>query len=154
MQQQPTVEKNAVPVVKQKTNSIVPVAEQKKKDDAVAVQNNQPKQTQQPFVQQPDNQSTVKTEITAKNNSAGESNIPTIVTVQPETSIAKTSTSFVSNEDAGDEDEQVGLLNENRQRSSGLKGFLKKAKRTLERRTGVQSGDSQVRFAMFTVNTQ
>lgn len=158
VQQQQAAENNTAPVVKQNTNSIVPVAEQKK-NEAVAVQNNQQKQTQQPFVQQPDNQTTVtpntiaKTELPQKNN-ADNSNNPATSSVQPETSIASTTTSFVSNEDDGSEDEQTGLLNENRQRSTGLKGLLKRAKRTLERRTGVQSGDSQVRFAVFAVNTQ
>lgn len=158
VQQQPADENNTAPVINQKTNVIVPVVEQKK-NDAVAVQNNQQKQTQQPFVPQPDNQTTVTpntiatTELPQKNNPDNGNNLPTI-NVPQETSIAKTTTSFVSNEDDGSEDEQNGLLNENRQRSTGLKGLLKRAKRTFERRTGVQSGESQVRFAVFAVNTQ
>jgi anti-sigma factor RsiW len=159
VQQQPTIESNTTPAVKQKTNTIVTIVEQKKKDDAIAVEKNQQKQTQQPFVPQPENQTiidpntTVKTDVTPKNN-PDKSNNPPTSSVQPETSTAKTTISFVNNEDDGDEDEQAGLLNENRQRSTGLKALLKKAKRTFERRTGVQSGDSQVRFAVFAVNTQ
>jgi hypothetical protein len=159
VQQQPAVENNVSPVGKQKISTIVSVAEQKK-NDAVAVQNNQQKQTQQPFVPQPDNQTTVNaatiatTELPQKNNPDNGNNSTTSTVPSIETSIAKTTTSFVSNEDDGDEDEQNGLLNENRQRSTGLKGLLKRAKRTFERRTGVQSGESQVRFAVFAVNTQ
>jgi hypothetical protein len=154
--QQTPVENNAV---KQQPTIIVPVAGQKK-NDAIAVQNIQQKQTEQSFVQQPQNQTTVetettaKTEVTQKNNSYTESNNPNTSTVQSETGIAKTNTSFINNEDDEEDDEQVGLLNENRQRSTGLKGLLKRARRTFERRTGVQSGDSQVRFAVFSVNTQ
>lgn len=160
VQQQPTVENSAAPGVKQKTNTLVPVVEQKKKNDAVAVQNNQQTQTQQPIVQQPSNQTTVdpqttaKTEAAPKNNPDNGSNKSTTSSVPIETSTAKTDVTFVNNEDEGGDDEQAGLLNENRQRSTGLKGLLKKAKRTLERRTGIQSGDSQVRFAVFAVNTQ
>lgn len=158
--QQQTAEKNhSAPAVKQKPAVITPAAEQKK-NDAIAVETGNQKQTQQPLVQQPVNetkvqvQTTAKTELPVKNYSENISNNSTTSSVQPETSTAKTNITYVNNDGWSNEDEQSGLLNENRQRSTGLKGLLKKAKRTLERRTGIQSGDSQVRFAVFAVNTQ
>ena len=155
---QPVNTNSNTSVTKQKPTIINPLVEQKK-NDAVAVQTNKPQQTQQPVVQQQDTQTAVdpttiaKTEAVQKNNTDNSNNQPTTIVPQ-ETSIVKTATSFVNNEDEGEEDEQVGLLNENRQRSTGLKGLIKKAKRTFERRTGIQTGDSQVRFAVFAVNTQ
>jgi anti-sigma factor RsiW len=78
------------------------------------------------------------------------SNISQTSTVQP---IAN-NTSYASyNNDVADEEEDV-LLTEERQRKSGIAGFLKKAKRTFERKTGIQSSSSEVRFAVFAVNTQ
>jgi hypothetical protein len=159
VQQQGVEKNNSLPAVKQKPSVITPAVE-KRKNDAIAVQAGNQKQTQQPLVQQPENQTTVdvqttaKTELPLKNNSGNISNNPTTSSVQPETSTAKTNITYVNNDGWSNEDEQSGFLNENRQRSTGLKGLLKKAKRTLERRTGIQSGDSQVRFAVFAVNTQ
>lgn len=125
-----------------------------KTNNTVAVQT---KQQQQPVIQKPEinlqsQEAIVKTE--RKSETPG--NIPENSSVQQsETSIASVSNvSYVNYDAAEDEDEQEGLLNENKQRSSGLKALLKKAKRTFERRTGIQSGESQVRFAVFTVNTQ
>ena len=159
VQQQGTEKNTSVPAVKQKPSVITPAVEQRK-NDAIAVQTGNQKQTQQSPVQQPGNetivevQTTAKTELPLKNNSESISNNPTASSVQPETSTAKTNITYVNNDGWSNEDEQPGLLNENRQRSTGLKGFLKKDKRTLERRTGIQSRDSQVRFAVFAVNTQ
>jgi anti-sigma factor RsiW len=132
----------------------LPPASVQQQQNNIAVTNTT-QQKQAPVVQQPEQQlqtqeAIVKTEI----NPEVISNNPTTSSVQPQTSIAKTNITFVNNNEEGDENEQTGLLNENRQRSSGLKAFIKKAKRTLERRTGIQSGESQVRFAVFAVNTQ
>ncbi len=71
-----------------------------------------------------------------------------------ETNTVKNTVAYLNNNDESSDDDEEGFINEIRQRSSGLKSFFKKAKRTLERRTGIQSGDSQVRFAVFAVNTQ
>lgn len=129
-------------VVNNKTNNTV----------AVQIKQQQPPVIQQPETNLQSQEAIVKTE--RKSETPG--NIPENSSVQPsETSIAGVSNvSYVNYDAADDEDEQEGLLNENKQRSSGLKALLKKAKRTLERRTGIQSGESQVRFAVFTVNTQ
>ena len=78
------------------------------------------------------------------------SNNPTTSTVQP---IADNISYASYNNDVAEEEED-GLLTEERQRKSGIAGFLKKAKRTLERKTGIQSSSSEVRFAVFAVNTQ
>lgn len=78
------------------------------------------------------------------------SNISKTSTVQP---IADNISYASYNNDVADEEED-GLLTEERQRKSGIAGFLKKAKRTLERKTGIQSSSSEVRFAVFAVNTQ
>ena len=55
---------------------------------------------------------------------------------------------------APDNEEDNELLTEERQRRTGIAGLIKKAKRTFERKTGIQSGSSEVRFAVFAVNTQ
>jgi spore germination protein YaaH len=142
--------KTSVPAVEKKSTP-APVQQQ----NNIAVNNK--KQQQEPSIQQPQQQlqsqeAIVKTE---KNPGTNGNNLPT-TTVPLQTSIANASSvSYVNNnEDAGDENEQQGLLNENTQRSTGLKALIKKAKRTLERRTGIQSGESQVRFAVFAINTQ
>jgi hypothetical protein len=159
VQQQPSVETKAPTIVKQKTNNNIPVVEQKK-NEAIAIQKNQQQQAQQPLVPQPENQTIVepitiaKTDITPKNNPGNGNNLPTS-SVPLQTNIAKTNITFVNNdEDSDTNNEQTGLLNESKQRSTGLKALFKKAKRTLERRTGLESGESQVRFAVFAVNTQ
>lgn len=59
-----------------------------------------------------------------------------------------------SNADEDESDEEEGFFNEEQQRRSGIKGFFKKAKRTIERRTGISSGESQVRFAVFAIGTK
>ncbi len=70
-------------------------------------------------------------------------------------SIANNNTiiSTIYNNDVADDEEDV-FLSEERQRKSGIAGLIKKAKRTLERKTGIQSSSSEVRFAVFAVNTQ
>ena len=78
------------------------------------------------------------------------SNISKTSTVQP---IANNISYAAYNNDVADEEEDA-LLNEERQRRSGIAGLIKKAKRTLERKTGIQSSSSEVRFAVFAVNTQ
>ena len=80
------------------------------------------------------------------NNSATASVSPVTNAAQPVTY------ALYSNDDA-EEEEETGLLNDERQRSSGLKGLIKRARRTLERRTGIQSNNSEVRFAVFSINT-
>lgn len=82
------------------------------------------------------------------------SNIPTSSTVPTVTNTAS-NVSFASYNNTEDtEDEDEGFLNEHQQRRSGIKGFFKKAKRTLERRTGISSGESEVRFAVFAIGTK
>ncbi|QNA43898.1 anti-sigma factor family protein [Lacibacter sediminis] len=78
------------------------------------------------------------------------SNISKTSTVQP---IANNISYAAYNNDVADEEEDA-LLNEERQRRSGIAGLIKKAKRTFERKTGIQSSSSEVRFAVFAVNTQ
>ena len=77
-------------------------------------------------------------------------NISKTSTVQP---IANNISYAAYNNDVADEEEDA-LLNEERQRRSGIAGLIKKAKRTFERKTGIQSSSSEVRFAVFAVNTQ
>jgi anti-sigma factor RsiW len=160
-----TNEQTVTPQAADKVNNSSTVAQKQVKQNPVQTaksnDNNtlavQSKQPQVPVLQQPEintqlQEAIVKTE--RKSETPG--NIPDHSSVQqPETSIASVSNvSYVNYDAADDEDEQEGLLNENKQRSTGLKALLKKAKRTLERRTGIQSGESQVRFAVFAVNTQ
>ncbi len=87
---------------------------------------------------------------TAENNFDTNSNIPQTSTVQP---IANNISYASYNNDVAEEDEDA-LLTEERQRRSGIAGLIKKAKRTFERKTGIQSSSSEVRFAVFAVNTQ
>ncbi len=61
--------------------------------------------------------------------------------------------SYNNDENTTTDDDNV-FLNEERQRRSGLKAFVKKTKRMIERKTGIQSNDSEVRFALFAVNAQ
>lgn len=99
---------------------------------------------------------TIQTDV-AKNNSGEPGNISVTPTVQPiETSTATNAAYTLYNNDvaAVDNEEDNELLTEERQRRTGIAGLLKKAKRTLERKTGIQSGSSEVRFAVFAVNTQ
>jgi anti-sigma factor RsiW len=165
--QQPVVSNNA----SQQQINTMPVREQKtvtapvKKNNHHAVAKNNPvEQKEQKMVidpqQKPEeiiaaipNPLTESKKADISPNAGNKTNTPTVPPA--ETSIAKNTVTYVNNNDyeSGSEDEE-GLLNETRQRSSGLKSFFKKAKRTLERRTGIQPGDSQVRFAVFAVNTQ
>lgn len=91
--------------------------------------------------------------VNPENNSTAASNKIETPTVQPITSTANTISYASYNNDSNIEDEQI-LFNEERQRRSGLTGFVKKAKRMFERKTGIQSSSSEVRFAVFAVNTQ
>lgn len=97
----------------------------------------------------------VETPVTVhpENNSVTTSNKTETPTVQPITNTANTISYASYNNDSNSEDEQI-LFNEERQRRSGLTGFVKKAKRMFERKTGIQSSSSEVRFAVFAVNTQ
>jgi len=88
-----------------------------------------------------------------ENNSTQTSNISTTPTVPQETNTTKTYSYASYNNDENAEEETI-FLNEDRQRRSGLKGWVKKAKRIIERKTGMQSTDSEVRFAVFAINTQ
>lgn len=147
-----TISVTPTPVVKQ--NNIKQPISAPLQNNTAAV-SNQPKQEQKVVVPQPENnlqvqEAIVKTESkpeVTRNNSTT-SAVPSV------TNIAASSVSYVNNDEQSEEDEQEGLLNESKQRSTGLKALIKKAKRTLERRTGIQSGESQVRFAVFAVNTQ
>lgn len=87
---------------------------------------------------------------TAENNFDTPRNISKTSTVQP---IANNISYASYNNDVAEEDEDT-FLTEERQRRSGIAGLIKKAKRTLERKTGIQSSSSEVRFAVFAVNTQ
>jgi len=74
-------------------------------------------------------------------------------TVPPVTNTAGTMSYASYNNDTNNENENT-IFTEERQRRSGLKGMVKKAKRMFERNTGIQSNASEVRFAVFAVNTQ
>ncbi len=131
-----TVKRNDVLLVNNDNKNQLPIPEKKTNEqESIAIV--------EPIVIKPEINSAVES------NKTTTSTVPIITnTIKPQASYA----AYNNNDESGEEDHS--LLNEQRQRSSGLKGFLKKAKRTIERRTGIQSGDSQVRFAMFTVNTQ
>ena len=122
-------------------------------DNSVAAVNNNAK-TEKPSTTTVDSQIEVATtEVNGKiveEKIDAPSNISKTSTVQP---IADNISYASYNNDVADEEEDV-LLTEERQRKSGIAGFLKKAKRTLERKTGIQSSSSEVRFAVFAVNTQ
>jgi anti-sigma factor RsiW len=127
-QNNPALAKNTLVNNQQQT----PVIEQQKEEETIAVA-------------QPN--TTVSENILPKN-----SNLSIPSSVQ---SIASTTSSTMidnDNNDAAETDER--FLNEDRQRKSGLKSFAKKAKRLIERTTGIKSDDSEVRFAVFAVNTQ
>jgi anti-sigma factor RsiW len=86
---------------------------------------------------------------------AGPGNIYTTPTVQPIETNKAANISYASyNNDVANDEEDNELFNEERQRKSGIAGLIKKAKRTFERKTGIQSSSSEVRFAVFAVNTQ
>lgn len=91
--------------------------------------------------------------IAPENISVTPSNKTETPTVQPVTNTANTVSYASYNNDATDENENT-IFTEERQRRSGLKGMVKKAKRMFERNTGIQSNASEVRFAVFAVNTQ
>lgn len=91
--------------------------------------------------------------IIPENNSVIPGNKTEPSTVPPVTSTANTMSYASYNNDADNENEHT-IFTEERQRRSGLKGMVKKAKRMFERNTGIQSNASEVRFAVFAVNTQ
>ncbi len=91
--------------------------------------------------------------IAPEKNSLTPSNKTETPTVQPITNTANTVSYASYNNDANNENENT-IFTEERQRRSGLKGLVKKVKRTFERNTGIQSNASEVRFAVFAVNTQ
>lgn len=119
------------PVYKQNTTNIKQPIQQE-----LLIAKNEPKVNTQP-----------------ENNSTQNSNISSTPTVPQETNTANSYSYASYNNDESSDDETV-LLNEDRQRRSGLKGWVKKAKRMIERKTGMQSTDSEVRFAVFAINTQ
>lgn len=162
--QQAAVNNNTVAETKQAVENKLPIVTVKEKNQQAAIVKNQqpttvePKQQVQAPVQQ---NSTASPDAVAANETRTEkksdntSNNPNTSSVQQQTSTTQpqaTYAAYTNNDEEGDDDNS--LLNEDRQRSSGLKGLLKKARRTLERRTGIKTGDSQVRFAVFAVNTQ
>ena len=155
VQQQTTTPKPATASVKRNTISVTSVI---KKNVAVLVKNDNKNQLPIPDKKTKEQESIAITETVITKpeiNSIVESNKTTTSTVPIITNTTKPQISYAAynNNDEGSEEDN-SLLNEQRQRSSGLKSFLKKAKRTLERRTGIHAGDSQVRFAVFSVNTQ
>lgn len=89
-----------------------------------------------------------------KNSSdPGNTTTPSYVPQQTSTANNVTYASYNNDENTTTDDDNV-FLNEERQRRSGLKAFVKKTKRMIERKTGIQSNDSEVRFALFAVNAQ
>lgn len=90
-----------------------------------------------------------------KNNSDDPGNISTTPTVQSiETSTATNNayTLYKNDVAAVDNEEDNELLSEERQRRTGITGLLRKAKRTFERKTGIESGSSEVRFSVFAIH--
>ena len=154
-QQKNTIKPTTTSPLKQKNTPASPVI---KRNEIVLVNNDNKNQLPVPDKKTNEQERIANVEpivTKPKINLGTESNKTTTTTVPIITNTTKPQASYAAyNNDNEVNEEDNSLLNEKRQRSSGLKGFLKKAKRTLERRTGVQSGDSQVRFAMFAVNTQ
>ena len=130
-----------------------------KKQDAVIEKNNSVNNSKQNIIQQPTKDDAVIAKVEppvitdSKNNSTITSNKKETPTVQPKTNTAN-SISYASYNNDSNADDENTIFTEERQRRSGLKGLVKKVKRTLERKTGIQSNDSEVRFAVFAVNTQ
>ena len=158
--QQQIVQQKTEPVqpevaVKEKNNSKVKLIKQ----NAIAATNNPVNNENLNNTKQPTQKETLiaKNETQAntqtQNNSTQGSNISTSPTVIQETNTTKTYSYAFYNNDENTEEETI-FLNEDRQRRSGLKGWVKKAKRIIERKTGMQSTDSEVRFAVFAINTQ
>jgi hypothetical protein len=144
-----------VVAVEEKNNSKVKLIKQ----NAIAATNNPVNNENLNNTKQPTQQETLiaKNETQAntqtQNNSTQASNISTTPTVTQETNTTKTYSYASYNNDENAEEETI-FLNEDRQRRSGLKGWVKKAKRIIERKAGMQSTDSEVRFAVFAINTQ
>ncbi len=157
--EQPLVQQSISQPASPKTNTsnktIVPAAT--KQSNTTIVKNNPVNQQQLPVIQKQPEQETIAVVTPklpeAENISANQGNIPTTSSVQ--SIVSTTSSTMIDNDnnDPADETDER-FLNEERQRKSGLKSFAKKAKRLFERTTGVKSADSEVRFAVFAVNTQ
>lgn len=88
-----------------------------------------------------------------KNSSNTSNPTPSSYVPQQTNTVNNVTYASYNNDDNTANDDNV-FLNEDRQRRSGLKAFVKKAKRMIERKTGIQSNDSEVRFALFAVNAQ
>jgi anti-sigma factor RsiW len=149
--QQPAVQKNAT-----QSNTTTAPATIKQNNNTIA-QSNTNKKQDLPVVQQQKDEEIIAVvqppTIKPENISVTNSNKTTPPSVQL---IASTTSSTIidnDNSDGADETDER-FFNEERQRKSGLKSFAKKAKRLFERTTGIKSDDSEVRFAVFAVNTQ
>ncbi len=151
--QQPAEEKQNTLTTKEKNNNRPSVNNQ----EITIAKTDKEKIKEQTIIPSQENNGIVKVEppviVNPEKNPAQESNKTETPTVQPKTSTANTTTYASYNNDTNNEDEQL-LFSEDRQRKSGLTGFVKKAKRMFERKTGIQSNGSEVRFAVFAVNTQ
>jgi len=151
---QPAGEKQNIILTKEKNNNKHSV---NKQEGTIAKTDKEKNQQQPIIIPTQENNGIVKVEppvnVNPEKNSDNLSNKTETPTVQPKTSTANTTTYASYNNDTNNEDEQL-LFNEDRQRKSGLTGFVKKAKRMFERNTGIQSNGSEVRFAVFAVNTQ
>ncbi len=150
----PAEEKQNVVLTKEKNNNKPSV---NKQEGTIAKTDKEKNQQQTIIIPIQENNGITKVEppvnVNTENNSDNSSNKTETPTVQPKTSTANTISYASYNNDSNNEDEQV-LFSEDRQRKSGLTGFVKKAKRMFERKTGIQSNGSEVRFAVFAVNTQ
>ncbi len=157
------IKQNAQQTVEEKQNNVTTVAKNNtpvKKTGIVIVKNNLLNKQEQIIIQQPVQQepivAKVETPVIAnpQNNSAFPGNKTETPTVLPVTNTANSIGYASYNNDKINEEDNNILFNEERQRRSGLKGLVKKAKRLIERKTGIQSNNSEVRFAVFAVNIQ
>jgi anti-sigma factor RsiW len=154
--QQSTMQTPVKTAAPTEVKTIVP-ASAKKNDPVVASNVIKDKPQQLTVIQKQNNEETIAvvqpTITTPEKISTQGSNKITPSSVQ---SIASTASSTMidnNNYNAADETDER-FLNEERQRKSGLKSFAKKAKRLIERTTGIKSDDSEVRFAVFAIDTQ
>ncbi|MFN4285155.1 MAG: hypothetical protein ACK4E8_04235 [Lacibacter sp.] len=94
---------------------------------------------------------------TEKNNSTA-SNLSAVGNVPPVATAATTDIAYYTGNGTDnyvdDTDAPSNDMNDAIKRRSGLIGFLKKARRTIERRTGIATGDGPLRLAVFTIHTQ
>lgn len=158
--EQPLVQQSTTPPAAVKPNTaqkaIVPVTQQINTTNQTIVKNSNPVNQQQPLpvVQQKEQEAFVATkpEFTVPEKISEQKSNETITSSVQYTASTTARTIIDNDEPAEETDER--FLNEDRQRKSGLKSFAKRAKRLLERTTGVASTDSEVRFAVFAVKTQ